>query len=228
MNTCRGSSHFQPLWITLDLCIPLYLFACLQLPELVQNIIPGCSLAELTALETILTALAQQGSLSAPVLVHLLVQDICHYYTKLQEHLQAERQRRRQQKQHDSGSGGAAEGLQREGCAADSGTAAMDVDNDAGAPQAAESDAAAAFTQADFIQQLRHEFTLLSLLSAAQPSALKAKYVPVLLEVGFSPDLSVSGHLLSMPTKGILCTSLYNPPTPSIGQQNSTCVFAVC
>jgi len=142
-------------------------------------VVPGCTLAELTALEAILTALAQQGSLSTPVLVHLLVQDICHYYTKLREHQQVERERRC----HVSAA-----------AAATDSTADMDVD--APAEASAEGDAAAALTRADFVEQLRHVFALLLLLSAAQPSVIKAKYVPVLLEVGFSPDLAVGAPLV--------------------------------
>lgn len=146
---------------------------------MVTEVIPNCSLAELTALEAILAALAQQGSLSAPTLVHLLFQDMCHYFTKLQQHQQAERERRRSRAPQR-----AEEAM------------AMDVDTDAGgagSSEAAGADGAVEMTRADIVDGLRHVFTLLSMLSAAQPDAIKSKYVPVLLEVAFSTDLAVSG-----------------------------------
>lgn len=162
-----------------------------------HGVIPGCTLAELTALEAILTALAQQGSLSTPVLVHLLVQDICHYYTKLREHQQVERERRRR-----TSTAAAAAATQ-----ADS-TADMDAD------ASAEGDVAAALTRADYVEQLRHVFALLSLLSAAQPSVIKAKYVPVLLEVGFSPDLAVSAPSLGPCRQGLAAQPLSQHLSP--------------
>lgn len=163
---------------------------CVQVSELVTEVVPSCTLAEFTALEAILSALSQQGAVSAPALVHLLFQDMCHYFTKLQEHLQAQRERRRRQRSlaKDSNSSEAA---------------AMDVDSaaahctqadpaDPAAAAAVAGGAEAGLARSELVDGLRHVFAVLSMLSAAQPSAVKAKYVPVLLEVAFSPDLGVS------------------------------------
>jgi hypothetical protein len=169
-----------------------------QVAELVTEVIPGCSLAELTALEVILASLAQQGSLSAPTLVHLLFQDMCHYFTKLQQHQQAERERRQQQRAEPA--------------------TAMDVDADAGVSAAAGADVAVEMTRADIVDGLRHVFTLLSMLSAAQPDAIKAKYVPVLLEVAFSADLAVS-HVLNISIRGPIYRMQWGGAWPKVRSQ---------
>lgn len=163
---------------------------CVQVSELVTEVVPGCTLAELTALETILSALSQQSAVSAPALVHLLFQDMCHYFTKLQEHQQAQRERSRRRQRslpaEDSNSNR-------------SEAAAMDVDSAAAhgtqadpAAAAGAGGAEAGLARSELVDGLRHVFAVLSMLSAAQPSVVKAKYVPVLLEVAFSPDLGVS------------------------------------
>lgn len=163
----------------------------LQVSELVTEVVPGCTLAELTALETILSALSQQGNLSVPALIHLLFQDMCHYFTKLQEHQRAQRERRRKQR---------ADGSAAAGTQGSCDTAAMDVDAES-APAAAAAAAAEGSSEeeglahTEMVAGLRHVFALLSMLAAAQPAAIKEKYVPVLLEVAFSPDLAVSSML---------------------------------
>jgi hypothetical protein len=128
---------------------------------------------------------------------------MCHYFTKLQEHQQAQReeQRRRRQHQRSSGSGAA-----EDRPTTSSEAAAMDMDSTAAAPGGTQADTAdpaaaggaaaggtgAGLARSELVDGLRHVFAVLSMLAAAQPSAVKAKYVPVLLEVAFSPDLAVS------------------------------------
>jgi hypothetical protein len=154
--------------------------------ELVTEVIPNCTLAELAALESIIAALAQDGKvLSVSALVRLLLPDMCHYYQKLLDHTASERERRRKHRAADSSAAAAAtHGEAADACDA----AAMDVD---GPPAAAAVDEPK-LARADLVAGLRHVFTLLSLLSAAEPSAIRAAHVAVLLEVGFSPDLAVS------------------------------------
>jgi hypothetical protein len=138
-------------------------------------------------LEAILTALAQQGILSVPALVQLLVQDMCHYFMKLQQADQAERERRRKSR---SSAGATTAAAARDG---DPSTA-IDVDvgmgqEAAGADKGPEDSGLA---RGEIVEGLRHVFALLSMLASAQPGAIKAKHVPVLLEVAFSPHLAVS------------------------------------
>jgi hypothetical protein len=155
--------------------------------ELVTEVIPNCTLAELAALESIIAALAQDGKvLSVSALVRLLLPDMCHYYQKLLDHTASERERRRKHRAADSSAAAAA----THGEAADAhDAAAMDVD---GPPAAAAAVDEPELARTDLVAGLRHVFTLLSLLSAAEPSAIKAAHVAVLLEVGFSADLAVS------------------------------------
>lgn len=157
------------------------------------EVIPGCSLAELTALEAILTALAQQGSLAAPVLVHLCVETLCSHYATLQEQQQAEkkqqpggRQRGGPQKQ-DNDTSASAMDTETDGSGATQSVGAGNVDNSSDEKPDEEK-----LTRADSVQPMRDVSALLSMLAAAQPGAIKAKYVQFLLQVGFAPDLAVS------------------------------------
>lgn len=159
--------------------------------ELVKEVIPNCTLAELTALESIIGALAQDGKvLSVPGLVRLLMQDMCHYYKKLEDFQAAERARRRRQRAAGGPTAAAAAAGTETGADA-SDAAAMDVDaSSAVAPAAAQDEGGLA--RSDLVAGLRHVFTLLSILSAAEPSAIKAPHVAVLVEVGLqSADLAV-------------------------------------
>lgn len=161
---------------------------CVQVSELVTEVVPCCTLAELTALETILSALSQQGAVSAPALVHLLFQDMCHYFTKLQEHQQAQRERSSLPAEDSNSNRSEAAAMDVDSAAAH-GTQA----DPAADPAAADAGGAeAGLARSELVDGLRHVFAVLSMLSAAQPSVVKAKYVPVLLEVAFSPDLGVS------------------------------------
>lgn len=164
----------------------------LQVSELLTEVVPGCNLAELTALETILSALSQQGNLSVSALVHLLFQDMCHYFTKLQEHQRAERERRRKHHADGAAAAAAAAATATQGS---NDTAAMDADAEPAAAAAAEGQTEEGLARTELIDGLRHVFALLSMLAAAQPTAIKEKYVQVLLEVAFSPDLAVSSLL---------------------------------
>lgn len=182
-------------------CMPV---CVLQVAELVTQVVPGCSLAELAALEAILAALAQQGILSVPALVQLLFQDMCHYFMKLQQADQAERERRRRSRR--SGSSGATAGTAAAAQDHSDHGDAMDVDvAQAAAPAAAEASdghAEGEVERGEIVDRLRHVFALLSMLASAQPGAIKAKHVPVLLEVAFSPHLAVrsSWQLSPAPT----------------------------
>jgi hypothetical protein len=153
-------------------------------------VIPNCTLAELAALESIIAALAQDGKvLSVPALARVLLPDMCHYYQILLEAAAAERERRRNQRPAGNAAAAAAVGTQGDAAGA-SDAAAMNDDGPPAAPAPAEDEVGLA--RADLVAGLRHVFTLLSMLSAAEPSAIKAAHVAVLLEVGFSADLAVS------------------------------------
>jgi hypothetical protein len=113
----------------------------------------------------------------------LIVRNICEYFTQL-EQLPADALQQHQQHQQDAQQ--AAEDADR-----------MDTDGAvAGTPAGQGSAAAAAAADAAkavmLRSVLRHCFTLLSMLTAAQPSLLDPQFVPALLEVGFSPKLAVS------------------------------------
>lgn len=168
-----------------------------QLDELLQHVVPGSSLAELTALEAILCALVAQGQLAPGPLGKALLVDICSHYQQLCE-LRAQQQEQARatqaQVQHEQGGAGGAGG----------GGSAMDVDGasggsgDCGAapagPLPAAADGDSVSRTADGLQaKLRHSFTLLSLLAAAAPGVLAPEHVRVLLEIGLGPLLAVSG-----------------------------------
>jgi hypothetical protein len=153
-----------------------------QLEELLTQVIPGSSLSELTALECIIASLLQQGKLAASTasaMYGLIVRNICEYFTQLQQ-LPADALQQQQQQQDEQQ---AAEDADH-----------MDTDGAAERPAAGQGSAAAAeAAKAAMLRSvLRHCFTLLSMLTAAQPSLLDPKFVPALLEVGFSPKLAVS------------------------------------
>jgi hypothetical protein len=149
----------------------------LQLEELLTQVIPGSSLSELTALECIIASLLQQGKLpasSASVMYGLMVRNICEYYTQL-EQLPADALQ--QQQDEHAAPAGDADRMDTDGAAADPGSAAATAE---------------AAKAAMLRSVLRHCFTLLSMLTAAQPSLLDVQFVPALLEVGCSPKLAVS------------------------------------
>jgi hypothetical protein len=177
------------------LIAPLTLIPAPQLVELLTNVVPNSSLSELAALETILSTLVQQDKLAAPKLVRHLVQDICHYYTKLQSLPQDNSAQQ-----------------QSQGTAGDGTDEAMA--DAAPASDAAGADALSGLCRTDCVELLRHFFALLSLLTAAQPSVLEETYVQVLLEVGFSGSLAVSAMssgwrvLCEACTAGVMCVPL--------------------
>jgi hypothetical protein len=163
--------------------VPRHCIAAPQLEELLTQVIPGSSLSELTALECIIASLLQQGKLAAntaSVMYGLMVRNICEYFTQL-EQLPADALQQQIQAEDQQP---AAEGADH-----------MDTDDEAAADTAAGQGSAAAAEAAKVAMLrsvLRHCFTLLSMLTAAQPSLLDPQFVPALLEVGFSPKLAVS------------------------------------
>lgn len=132
--------------------------------ELVMDVIPDCSLSELTALEAIIASLVQQDKLSA---VALMKQTLLHAVSSTEQ-------------------------LRKlpvtVGESTDSRTAAAREED---GPDRNSTAASIAEQKAVLRSTVRHAFTLLSILTAAQPTALAASYVPVLLEVGFAADLMV-------------------------------------
>jgi hypothetical protein len=169
----------------------------LQLEELLTQVIPGSSLSELAALECIIASLLQQGKLAAntaTVMYGLMVRNICEYYTQL-EQLPADAL---QHKQQDAPAAAATAAVDD----ADEDRMETDGENPEGAAasSAAAATAAAAVADAEkaamLVSVLRHCFTLLSMLTAAQPSLLDPQFVPALLEVGFSARLAVSTGML--------------------------------
>lgn len=181
--------------------------ALVQVAELVTQVVPASSLAELAALEAILTALAQQGILSVPALVQLLFQDMCHYFMKLQQADQAQRERRRKSR---SSAGATTAAAARDG----NPSTAMDFDADAGQEADAAGAEEAGLARGEIVEGLRHVFALLSMLASAQPGAIKAKHVPVLLEVAFSPHLAVSDHSRGDRRYPVLSMSFCLSPLP--------------
>jgi hypothetical protein len=152
----------------------------LQLEELLTQVIPGSSLSELAALECIITSLLQQGKLTATtasVMYGLMVRNICEYYTQLEQLPADALLHHNQQQNEDTTADEEDEGH---------------TETDGEAEDAAKPASAVAAKAAMLRSVLRPCFTLLSMLTAAQPSLLDPQFVPALLEVGFSPRLAVS------------------------------------
>lgn len=159
----------------------------MQLEELLLQVVPGCTLAEQSALEAILTALAGQGRVVPAPLLALLLRDVCTYYVQLQGVTAAAAAAQGEHK--DAGvamtapNGGKATRMD-----VDSGSEAVEQQSSASAaPPAPVSDEEATLRTA-----LRHAFSLLALLVTASPAALEPRLVPVMLEIALSDDLAVS------------------------------------
>eukprot|EP00775_Hariotina_reticulata_P007726 gene7726-7925_t len=147
-----------------------------QLEELLLHVLPGSSLSELTALESIVGSLVQQEKLEAHSLMRLLVHDICCHYQQLRTRVL--------QQQHEA-DGGARTGANNESIDNDE----VDATGKEAAPQdmpeadqpGANSSRNQAAVQSGLVL-LRSCFSLLSMVTAAKPSVLDVRYIPVLLE----------------------------------------------
>lgn len=129
------------------------------------NVIPDCSLSELTALESIISSLVQQNKLSA---VSLVKQLMVHAVSCVQQLRQ----------------------LTSASSSIDIRETSMEADMEVGEEHSS-SPASIEEQRAALQNTVRHAFTLLSMLVAAQPTALAASYLPVLLEVGLGTDTLV-------------------------------------
>jgi hypothetical protein len=180
----------------------------MQLEELLLHVLPGSSLSELTALESIIDSLVQQEKMEAHNLMRLLVHDICCHYQELRSRIMGQQretddcvQTATASKSYDNDDSGEAG---REVAPVDS----PDFDQ----PGATESKDQAAIRTG--VALLRSCFSLLSMLTAAKPSVLDVRYIPVLLEVGFSTWLSVSAAQLPYLTGWSSC--------------NACCILELC
>lgn len=126
--------------------------------ELVHNVIPNCSLSQLTALESIIAALVQQGKLSA---VNLMKQAVMFVGSAT---MQLRTAKSELSKFKNTGGDDSSQATQ------DQLTGLLE----------------------SFSRERRSTFTLISMLTAAQPTALVAAYVPVLLDLGLAVDPLVS------------------------------------